>query len=183
MNTEIINKSEMSSTQIKKTLQKRAKLLQKVEKKSEHKGKQIDGLEFLLADERYAIDSTYVSEVISMNNLTDLPCTPAFILGIINVRGEILSVIDIKKFFNLPEKEISNIKKVMLVKYKDIMLGILVDEIIGNTNIYLETLQEKVNTITELLKNFIIGVSEDRLIVLDIKELLSSDKIIINEEV
>jgi len=96
---------------------------------------------------------------------------------------KILSVIDIKRFFNLPAKGITNLNKVIVVKYNDIELGILADEIYGNISINLEELQTKVTTISETQESFIIGVSKDRLILVDIKQLLSNEKIIINEEI
>lgn len=168
---------------IKTVLKKRADLLKIAEKKTEISGKQIDGLGFLLSEERYAIDSTYVSEVVPLKDLTPLPCTPAFVIGIINVRGKILSVIDLKEFFNLATKGISNLNRVIVVKHNDIELGILADEISGNTIINIDQLQTNVSTISEANKNFIIGVTVDRLIVLDVRELLLSDRIIIDEEV
>ncbi|OQX79385.1 MAG: hypothetical protein B6D64_04965 [Bacteroidetes bacterium 4484_276] len=169
--------------QKEKILKERAKLLQVAVEEVKNRGEQIDGLEFLLSGETYAIDSNFVSEVIHLKYLTPLPCTPAFILGIINIRGKIISIIDIKKFFNLPEKEISNINKVIIVKHNDIEVGLLVDEILGNTGIYLDTLQKKITSITEVPENFIVGVSKKRVILLDIKEILSNQKIIVDEEI
>ena len=180
---ETINDKEISSLQKQKVLKKRAELLQITEEKTQHHGKQIDGLVFMLSNEKYAIDSTLVSEVIQVSDITPLPCTPAFILGIINIRGKILSVIDIKKFLNLPGKEGANLNKVIIVNCNNIELGILTDEIIGSTKIFLETLQKKLSTITEDKENYIVGVSTKRLIVLDIKGLLQNDKIVINEQV
>ena len=173
----------MNEKEKKRILKERADILRIPQKKNDKSGEKIDGLEFLLAEERYAIDSTYVSEVIFISEMTTLPCTPPFVLGIINVRGKILSVIDIKKFFNLPEKGITNLNKVIIVKHNEIELGILADEIYGNVIINLEELQRKVTTISEVYGSFIIGVSNERLILLDIKELLSNEKIIINENV
>ena len=169
--------------QKKKILKQRADLLKIQIKKEDISGEIMAGLEFILADERYAIDSTYVSEVIPLKDLTSLPCTPDFILGIINVRGKIISVIDLKKFFNLPEKGITNLNRVIIVKHDGIELGILADEIAGSMQISLNKLQSKITTITEVQDDFIIGVTEDRLIVLDIKEFLLNEKLIINEEV
>ncbi len=173
----------MNEKEKKRILKERANVLRIPKEKNERSGEKIDGLEFLLSEERYAIDSTCVSEVILINELTPLPCTPSFVLGIINVRGKILSVIDIKKFFNLPEKGITNLNKVIVVKHNDVELGILADEIFGNITVSLGELQTKVTTISEAQENFIIGVSKERLIMLDIKELLSNEKIIVNDEV
>jgi purine-binding chemotaxis protein CheW len=65
----------------------------------------IEVVEFLLAHEKYGIESKCVREVYPLKELTPVPCTPSFVRSIINVRGKILSVIDIKKFFELPEDE------------------------------------------------------------------------------
>ena len=54
--------------------------------------------------ETYGFETRYVREVYPLENLTPLPCTPAFVLGIVNLRGEILSVIDIRKFSTCRKK-------------------------------------------------------------------------------
>ena len=64
-------------------------------------GEQIEIVEFLLADERYAIESAYIGEVYPLKDLTPLPCAPSFVLGIINMRGKILSIIDLRIFFEM----------------------------------------------------------------------------------
>ena len=174
---------EISPGQKKKILKKRADLLKREVEKKEITGKQFEGLEFLLSNERYAIDAKYINEVIPLKNLTPLPCTPDFILGIINVRGKIIAVIDIKKFFNLPEKGITELNRVMVVKHEGVELGILADEIIGSTHIFPDKLQKTISTITGINNDYLMGVTEDRLIILNIKEFLLNKKIIINEDV
>ena len=66
----------------------------------------IEVVEFLLAHERYAVESAYVREVYPLENLTPLPCTPAFVLGIVNLRGEIVSVIDLRKSSSTSRKPV-----------------------------------------------------------------------------
>ncbi len=173
----------VSKTDKEKILKERAKILQQSKEIAEVAGEQFDGLEFLLSGERYAIDSEFVSEVIRIKDLTPLPCTPSFILGIINKRGQILSVIDIKKFFNLPEKGITNLNRVIIVKHHEIEVGILTDEIVGNTTIHLQSLQKEVPSINKIAQDYIIGLSNERLIVLDIKKILLDERIIINDEI
>jgi len=68
---------------MKTVLKERASLLAVTNIVAEDKGEQIDVLEFLLSEEKYAIDSTCVSEVIRIKDLTPLPCTPSFIVGIV----------------------------------------------------------------------------------------------------
>jgi len=170
-------------SEVETILKKRAEILKIPLVEAQQSGEQIDGLEFLLAEEKYAINSIFVSEVIYINELTKLPCTPPFIMGLINVRGKVLSVIDIKTFFNIPGKGITNLNKVIIVKYNDIEIGILADDILGNFNIQIDSLQTKVTTITEVNDSFIIGVTDNRVVVLDIKKLLLSDIIVVNEVV
>jgi len=173
---------EVNEERTKTILKQRADILKiPLEKISEAK-KTIECLKFRLSKETYAIDSTYISEVILINEHTPLPCTPAFIIGIINVRGRIISIIDIKKFFNISDN-VTNIHKVIVVKNNEIETGILADDIIGNATFDLNSLQTDITTITEKHDNHIIGVTKDCEIILDIKELLSDERILIEEEI
>ncbi len=61
-------------------------------------------VKFQLADEFYAVESTYTQEVYPLIDLIKLPCTPSFVAGIINVRRKILPVIDLKQIFDLPSQ-------------------------------------------------------------------------------
>ena len=60
-----------------------------------------------------------------------MPCTPPFILGIINVRGQILAVIDLKRFFNLPDKGLSDLNKVIILRRGGLEVGLLADAVAG----------------------------------------------------
>src|SRR5208282_3436424 len=88
-------------------------------------------LEFRLAQERYALESRWVREVSAFKELTPLPCCPPFVLGIVNVRGRILPVLDLKKFFDLPEKGLTDLHRIVLVGDNSLELGILADTIVG----------------------------------------------------
>ncbi|MBT3386052.1 MAG: purine-binding chemotaxis protein CheW [Prolixibacteraceae bacterium] len=168
---------------IKSILKERANLLKIQIEKDDISSGLLDCIEFILEGERYAMESVFVSEVIPLMEITPLPCTPGFILGIVNVRGKIISIIDMKKFFGLPEKGITNLNRVVIIKYNGVELGILADEIVGNTKIQLNKLQSKIKTITDIHNGFILGVTKERLIVLDIKEFLLNKKLIIDDEV
>ncbi len=184
MKNELFQGNIMDNERKKKILKERARNLAIVEEENScNKENQINFLVFSLAQEKYAIDLAYISEVIYIKDITPLPCTPEFILGIINIRGKIISVIDIRRFFGLKDKGISNLNRVIILRDGDIEFGILTDEIYGNTLINIESLQTDIATITDVPDNFIIGIGKDNLIVLDINELLKNERIIINEEV
>ncbi len=140
-------------------------------------------LEFLLASERYGIEISRVRETMPLKQFTPVPCTPPFVLGLINVRGRILSVIDIKKFFDLPEKGITDLNKIIILHDEGMEFGILADAVNGVRTIPLADLQPSLPTLTGIRQEYLKGVTEERLVVLDAAKLLGDNKIIVNEEI
>ncbi len=169
-------------SQKKKILKQRADALAiKPEKKEEDES--IEIVEFQLAHEKYGIESIFVREVYPLKDLTPVPCTPSFVAGLINVRGEILSVIDIKKFFNLPEEGLTDKSKVIIICNDRIEFGILADEIVGVDLILIRKLQSTIPTLTGIRAKYLKGVTAGQIVVLDAEKILSDKKIIIHEEV
>ena len=167
----------------RKILKARAKALARREEQETPVQERIEVVEFLLAYERYALESSYVREVYPLKELTPVPCTPPFVLGIINVRGQILSVIDLKKFFDLPEKGLTDLNKVIIVKGDSMQLGILADVILGVRSISLLDVQAPLPTLTGIREEYLRGVTSERLVVLDVGSILSDKNIVIHEEV
>ena len=143
----------------------------------------IEVVEFALAHERYAIASEYVREVCTLEEFTPLPCTPAFVLGIINLRGEILSVIDIKKFFDLPEKGLTNLNKVIVLESEYMVFGIVADAISGVRHILRADIQPPLPTLTGIRENYLQGISAARVVILDAAKLLADHNLVVQEQV
>lgn len=140
-------------------------------------------LEFRLAQECYALETRHVREVYPLRDLTPLPCTPPFVLGIVNVRGRITPVIDIKKFFDLPDKGLTDLHRIILVRSNDLELGLLADVIVGVRTIPMDSLQASLPTLTGIRADYLKGVTAERLVVLDLDRILTDPKIIVHEEV
>lgn len=143
----------------------------------------LEVVEFVLAGEHYAIESRYIREIGPLHDLTPLPCAPAFVLGLINVRGEILSVIDIKRFFELPEKGLTDLNKVIILQTPQMELGILADAVIGIRPISLQHLVMSLPTLTGLRAEYLKAVTPDPIAVLDAARLLSDSRILVNQDV
>jgi purine-binding chemotaxis protein CheW len=143
----------------------------------------IELLEFRLAQERYAVETVYVREVYPLRNLTPLPCVPPFVLGVVNVRGQILPVLDIKKFFGLPEQGLTDLHRIVVVRDNGIELGLLADVVVAVRSIPVESLQSSLPTLTEIRAEYLKGVTAERLVVLDLARILADPKIVIHEEV
>jgi purine-binding chemotaxis protein CheW len=164
-------------------LKKRALALAVEPKEIAAKEEHIEIVEFLLSGERYAIESAFISEVYPLKNLTPLPCTPAFVLGVINMRGTILSVIDLRTFFELPNRGLSDLNKVIVLNDGTMEFGILADVIVGVRLISVNTLLPLLPTLTDIRADYLKGVSEDRLVVLDGGKILSDQRMVVHEDV
>jgi purine-binding chemotaxis protein CheW len=143
----------------------------------------LEVLEFSLASERYALETRHVQEVYPLKNLTALPCTPPFVRGIVNVRGRVTAVIDIKKFFDLPDQGLTDLHRVILVRGGDLEFGILADAIVGVRQVPLDGLQALLPTLTGIRAEYLKGVTAERLVVLDLDRILADPKIVVHDEV
>ena len=161
----------------------RARALARPPGKAEAAAERIEVVEFLLAYERYGIELSYIGEVYPLKDLTRIPCTPRFIVGVMNVRGKILSVIDLRQFFELPDKGLSDLNKVIIVRDATIEFGILADAILGVRMLALSHLQPSLPTLTDIRSGYLKGITEDRLVVLDGGKILADRGIVVHEEV
>lgn len=167
----------------KSTLKARARALaQEPIEKAALEGS-IEVVEFLLAYETYGIESSYVREVYHLKEITPLPDTPPFVLGIINVRGQIVSVIDVKKLFDLPERGLTDLNKVIIVRSKEMELGIIADSIRGVRSVLATDIQSPLPTLTGIRADYLKGVTSDRLVILDAVRILSDRRIVVLDEV
>lgn len=163
-------------------LKARAEVLARMQAETETEGL-VEIVEFQLANEYYAIASCYIREVYPIKDYTPLPGTPPFVLGLINVRGQIVSVIDIRKFFDLPEKGIGDLNKVIIIHDDKMEFGVLADSIVGVRNIALNEIQPPPPTLTGIREEYLMGVTRERTVVLDAARLLSDKNIVVHEEI
>lgn len=143
----------------------------------------LDVVVFRLAHERYAIETAYVSEVHPLDDLTPLPGTPAFVAGIVNIRGRILAVVDLKKFFDLPESGITDAHQLVLVRAGDVAFGILADVVDGVQSIPADALQASLPTLAGVREDYLQGVTAERLVVLDAARIVADPRLIVHDEV
>jgi purine-binding chemotaxis protein CheW len=171
------------SAEQQEILRSRALLLAREPVQEGLAGERLEIVEFLLSSERYGIESFYIGEVYPLKDFTPLPCTPPFILGIMNIRGKVLSVIDLGKFFNLPRKGLTDLNKVIIVRDESMEFGILADAILGSRQIPVRELQPSLPTLTDVRADYLKGVTQERLVVLDGRKILTDSKIVVHEEV
>ena len=89
----------------------------------------IKHVSFELGEETYAINAASVNEVLRYTEITPVPGSAYFILGIINLRGNVVTVIDARTVFGLPTLEHTQNSRIIVVEIEDFVLGILVDRV------------------------------------------------------
>jgi purine-binding chemotaxis protein CheW len=174
----------MSADEKAEILRARARdLARRPEEEAAARGNTCEVLEFRLAHERYAVESRYVDGVSPLKDLTPLPCAPAFVRGIVNVRGQIVPVIDFKRFFELPEAGVTDLHRIVLVRGGEMTLGILADLVTKLRTLPLDEIQPGLPTLTGIRQDYLKGLTADGLIVLDLGRVLADPRLIVNEEV
>jgi purine-binding chemotaxis protein CheW len=143
---------------------------------------QLEVIEFALAYERYALEVACVREVHSLKEITALPGTPAFVAGIVNVRGQIVSVIDLKRLFQLPDKGLTDLNKVIILSNGDMEFGLLVDAIVGVHRLPLRDIQAPLPSVNSAHAGYVQGVTAQRVSVLDARKILADPQIAVRAD-
>jgi len=139
-------------------------------------------LEFDLAYEKYAIELSHIREVYPLRDITPIPCTPRFIKGMVNLRGKILTVLDLKAFFQLPDKGFSDMNKVIVVHVGGMESGILADAIGEVRSLSLDAIQSTIPTLAGIQETYVRGITAGGLVVLDVARILCDKSIMVNDE-
>ena len=172
-----------STEETQRILQARALTLAQEPAGRENTNDVVEVLEFTLAHERYAVETHYVRQVATLEHLIPLPCTPVFVLGIVNLRGAILPVLDLKSFFELPVMGLTDLNKIIVLQSETIRFCILADGIAGVRDIWLGDVQSSLPTLTGVRKDYLKGVTPERVALLDAEKFLGSENIIVREHV
>lgn len=135
---------------------------------------------FNLGDEEFGVDILKVQEINRMVDITKVPQSPDFVEGVINLRGEIIPVIDLRKRFGLSKKEADRQTRIIVAEVGDSTLGFVVDAVSEVIRIKSNTVEAPPKIVTGQHADYIHGVGkiDDRLLMLiDIDKVLSQSEI------
>ncbi len=134
---------------------------------------------FFLENEEFAAEIGQVREVMKVVNITPLPRSFNYIEGVINLRGEIIPVVDLRKRFGLPTEERDNSSRIIIVELVDDDIGLIVDSVTEVIRISRDSIQPPPDNVagarTDLIKG--VGKINDRLII-----ILNLEKILLTNE-
>jgi purine-binding chemotaxis protein CheW len=101
-----------------------------VARRSADLGKRTEYLAFVLADDTYAVQIAYIAEILKPPPLTAVPRAPREIIGVMSVRGRLVTVVDLRRRFRLAEQPLDRKSRILLVEAGDEHIGLLVDEVL-----------------------------------------------------
>jgi len=135
---------------------------------------------FRLQDDLYAVDIMRIKEIIRPQKLTPLPQAPSFIDGIINLRGAVIPVVDLRKRFGMPARELTISTRLLIVRLSGQTLGLVVDDVTEVATIPVNDIKPPPAVSDGLIVNHLLGVclSGDNLVMLlDIDRLLTTNEV------
>jgi len=142
-------------------------------------GPLIQFVTFVLMDEVYGINVMQVQEVLRVTEIAPVPGAPAYVLGIINLRGNVVTVIDTRKRFGLPPSEVDDSSRIIVIESENQVVGILVDAVAEVVELQEGDIDAAPNVGTEDSSRYIQGVAtrEDGLLILvDLNKLLTDEE-------
>jgi len=132
---------------------------------------------FKVEQENYGVHIKEVQEIIRMPEVTHLPQADDYIKGIINLRGNIIPIINMRTRFHMGKKEYTDITRVIVLSIKDKLVGIIVDSVFKVLELKDVEIEDAPEIINELSKKYIEGigkVNDNMIIILKIDEVLTA---------
>lgn len=193
---------EISADDLAQVLARRAAQIAQVVEEN-NLGEQIELAIIALGREVYGIEVQYVFNIRPVEHLTHVPRVPAWVAGVVNLRGNILSVLDLSKYLGLPMSDQPvNVAKqrLVVVRTLEMELALLVDEVLAIESFPLASLQEATGVVRGLRPEHVRGILVDSraltgpsvekgdegagmLVVLDLPVLLADKRLIVHEDI
>ena len=135
-------------------------------------------LTFEIDNEEYAVSIAYVREITVMNTITKVPETPDYLEGIVNVRGDIVPIIDVRKRFMKESKLFDESSCIIFIEYKDYYLGLIADAVREVTFIYEDSIVAPPNARLSFHNQFVKNIGK---VGAKVKLILDLDRLLLQE--
>ncbi|PYI50388.1 chemotaxis protein CheW [Paenibacillus flagellatus] len=145
-------------------------------------GEELKVIVFSLAHEQYGVEVEKVRTIERMQPLTRVPKTPAFVKGVINLRGVVVPVIDLRGRFGLPEADYTDNSRIIIVAVKDMEVGMIVDMANDVVDVDSDNIEQPPEIVGGIKAKYLRGLAklqDDRLLVLlNLEEVLNKSEIV-----
>ncbi len=134
---------------------------------------------FYLGDEKYGINVMQVQEVLRVTEIAPVPGAPMYVLGIINLRGNVVTVIDTRNRFGLMSRDTDDASRIVIIETESHIIGILVDSVAEVVEMRASEIETAPNVGNEESSKYIQGVTSrdnELLILVDLNKFLSDEE-------
>lgn len=148
------------------------------EKHNDPNDVQMQWATFQLSDELYGINVMQVKEVLRLTEIAPVPGSAPYILGIINLRGNVITVVDTRTLFGLPRAEQTDNSRIIVIELQDQVIGMLVDAVAEVIYLRQSQIERAPNVGTDESTKFILGVSyynDELIILLDLNRMIEEE--------
>lgn len=143
----------------------------------------VDEIQYIvvkLGDEKYGIDISNVDNIVRMQRITRVPKSQSYYVGVINLRGEVVPIMSLRRRFGLEEDEYSAATRIIIIRLEDqSMIGFVVDEVQEVVNLDVSTIEKPAFKLDEVNASFLAGIGkegEDLISLLDIVAVVEEKK-------
>lgn len=140
----------------------------------------LEVLAFELCGETYAVEARYVVEARPLQGYTAIPSLPEFVPGIVNVRGRVVSVLDLRRLFALPQRGLSDLNHLVVLRNAEMEFGLLTDRLLGVEPLWPRDLVAELANLDGVRRAYLLGISNRQWVVLDAEKLLGDPQLRIN---
>jgi purine-binding chemotaxis protein CheW len=151
----------------------------KEDKRQQLSGEIVQVVSFKLGSEEYGVDISQVQEIIRMVEITHVPRAPRFMEGVINLRGQLIPIIDLRTRFGMPRIDATKSTRIIVTEIGNKRVGIVVDSVSEVLNIPMENVEDAPEMIAGVGTEYIQGVgkmNERLIIMLDLTMVISGEE-------
>jgi purine-binding chemotaxis protein CheW len=172
---------ELSPERAAEILRERAQALARAPAAATRRGQTLHVAIFALAQERYALETAHIREVVRLTDFTPIPGAPAFVVGVINLRGEILAVIDLRQFLGVAVQGVTDLSRVLVLGHDRAEFGVLADAVHEVQALSSDDVLEPPGSVAGIGREYLRGVTADALILLDGAVLLNDTRLVVDQ--
>lgn len=171
---------QLSVEQAREVMDRRAAKLSVVPERIPDTSEILEVVTFPVADEEFAVETRFVREVYRAGDITTLPGTPEFVLGLTNLRGEVLAIVDLCKLFGIT-RQAESAKQTVVLGAERPEFGVLVDDVFEVITLRLDDVLDPPGSVAGATRDYLRGVTESGLLVLNGETLLHDERLFVDE--
>ena len=133
--------------------------------------------------EQYAFAYRFLDEILPPLTVTPVPCTPAYVAGVVNRRGELLTVLDLKQFFKVSPPGYAPDARILALRVDNTVLGVRVDEVLGQQTLDFGELHPAIASEGVTRLDYVQGIYAGRVTVIDVAAIVRDTALLVDEKI